>query len=90
MSYDYPIPSGIGVSSVLKQDSIDAHIVKGVFDGISAGLLLYIGGSGLMVEDLRSLHEHANDIKNLSLTRTGMFAFLLLGCGLMAVIGIWA
>lgn len=85
---------GIGASTTLDPDSLNANIVKGVFNGVSAGLLIYVAIAGLLVEELRRLHAEVaaspEIARKATLTRLGMYGCMLLGAGIMAVIGIWA
>lgn len=78
---------GIAISTTYDTDSTAALAVNGAFNGVSAGLLLYVGLVTILVEEFTSkeLLLRANN-----LTRWLMYAALCLSAGGMSVIGIWA
>ncbi len=59
-------------------------------------MLLYIGGASVLMEELRTLKlssrekQAAEAGESLWVTRLGLYGIVLLGCGIMSVIGIWA
>jgi solute carrier family 39 (zinc transporter), member 1/2/3 len=81
------IAIGLGVRGSYPPDGRTTLIVNGIFDSISAGILLYTG----LVELLAHEFMFSPTMQNES-TRTVMFAFLLLclGAMLMALLGEWA
>ncbi|MEW5317243.1 MAG: hypothetical protein WDW38_008559 [Sanguina aurantia] len=68
-------------------DSVIALGMNGAFNGVSAGLLLYVGLVTLLMEEFSNseLLHRSNDR-----TRWGMYAALFAAAGCMSVIGIWA
>jgi len=81
------IAIGLGVRYTFQPGSQTALIVTGVFDSISAGILLYTGLVELMA------HEFMFS-QTMQRAKTGVmlmaFAFMCLGAGLMALLGKWA
>lgn len=59
----------------------------GAFNGVSAGLLLYVGLVTLLMEEFSNseLLHRSNDR-----TRWGMYVAMFAAAGCMSVIGIWA
>ncbi|KAH8599712.1 Zinc/iron permease [Bisporella sp. PMI_857] len=81
------IAIGLGVRATFSPGSQRTMIVNGVFDAISAGILIYTGLVELMAHEFMFNHEmRKSSIKMM------MFAFscMCLGAGLMAVLGKWA
>ncbi|MEW5301938.1 MAG: hypothetical protein WDW36_004762 [Sanguina aurantia] len=78
---------GIAVQSTYDPDSVIALGMNGAFNGVSAGLLLYVGLVTLLMEEFSNseLLHRSNDR-----TRWGMYAALFAAAGCMSVIGIWA
>jgi len=76
------IAIGLGVRSSLNMESIGINIVSGVFDSISAGILMYNGFS--------LLFSAFNDYPG----RLGMkllaYVTTCFGVGIMALLGKWA
>jgi solute carrier family 39 (zinc transporter), member 1/2/3 len=81
------IAIGLGVRESYPPGGRTTLIVNGIFDSISAGILLYTG----LVELLAHEFMFSPTMQNES-TRTVMFAFFLLclGAALMALLGKWA
>lgn len=81
------IAIGLGVRTSYPPGSERALITNGVFDAISAGILIYTG----LVELVSNEFLHSSDFKN-SKTTTVLKAyfFMVLGAGLMALLGRWA
>ena len=81
------IAIGLGVRSTFIPGSQKTMIVNGVFDAISAGILIYTGLVELMAHEFMFNPEMRN-----SSIKMMLFAFLCmcLGAGLMAVLGKWA
>lgn len=81
------IAIGLGVRTSYPPGSKRALITNGVFDAISAGILIYTG----LVELVSNEFLHSSDFKK-SKTTTVLRAyfFMVLGAGLMALLGRWA
>lgn len=81
------IAIGLGVRESYPSGGRTTLIVNGIFDSISAGILLYTG----LVELLAHEFMFSPTMQNES-TRTVMFAFFLLclGAAIMALLGKWA
>lgn len=81
------IAIGLGVSSTFAPNSPKTLIINGVFDSISAGILIYTGLVELMAHDFMFNPEmRKSSIKMM------LFAYLCMciGAGLMALLGKWA
>ncbi len=78
---------GLGVMQSLADNAARSQLVNGVFDAISAGILLYTG----LVELLAHEFMFNNEMRLASL-RVQMCAFscVAAGAGLMALLGKWA
>ncbi|KEY70047.1 hypothetical protein S7711_09873 [Stachybotrys chartarum IBT 7711] len=77
---------GLGVRETLEPGSHLALVVSGVFDSVSAGILLYTGLVELIAYDFfssRMVHEGLGH-------KLGAFGWMCLGAGLMALLGNWA
>ncbi|KAK5627588.1 hypothetical protein RRF57_003303 [Xylaria bambusicola] len=81
------IAIGLGVRYTLQPESSNALIINGVFDAISAGILIYTG----LVELLAHEFMFNEQMRSAGL-KVQMFALscVALGIGLMAVLAIWA
>ncbi|KAI1489102.1 Zinc/iron permease [Biscogniauxia mediterranea] len=81
------IAAGLGVRSSLQPGSPETLLVNGVFDSISAGILIYTG----LVELLAHEFMFNNHMRNAGL-KVQLYALgcVALGCGLMAVLAKWA
>jgi zinc transporter 1/2/3 len=77
---------GLGVRSTYSPESFTASVVSGIFDSISAGILLYTGFVELLARDFLFHPERAFDRNRVSF----MLFSLYLGIGIMALIGKWA
>ncbi|GAA5893587.1 uncharacterized protein JCM6883_003570 [Sporobolomyces salmoneus] len=81
------IAIGLGIRTVYNPESMTSSIVSGVFDAVSAGILLW----GALVECLA--HDFVFDRKMVEASN-GEVAFcvffVLLGAGLMSALGRWA
>ncbi|RVX72176.1 hypothetical protein B0A52_04380 [Exophiala mesophila] len=87
LSTPIAIAIGLGVRHTYPPESQTTLIVNGVFDSISAGILIYTGLVELMAHEFmfsRSMRQAS--------IRTVLFAFLVmcLGAALMALLGKWA
>ncbi|KAI0196474.1 ZIP zinc/iron transport family [Astrocystis sublimbata] len=87
LSTPISIAIGLGVRETLQPGSNNAKIVNGIFDSISAGILIYTG----LVELLAHEFMFNSEMRNAGL-RTQLSALLCVatGTGLMAVLAIWA
>jgi zinc transporter 1/2/3 len=81
------IAIGLGVSSTFSPDSPTTQIVNGVFDSISAGILIYTGLVELMAHEFMFNPEMRKASVSMML-----FAYfcMCVGAGLMALLGKWA
>ncbi|KAI0424446.1 ZIP zinc/iron transport family [Xylaria sp. FL1042] len=87
LSTPISIAIGLGIRTTLQPGSANAMLINGVFDSISAGILIYTG----LVELLA--HEFMfNEQMRKAGIKVQMFALLCVavGIGLMAVLAIWA
>lgn len=80
------IAIGLGVRTTYKSGSYTANVVSGVFDAISAGILIYTGLVELLARDFLFDPHRTQDNKRLTL----MVLSLLWGTGIMALLGKWA
>ncbi|VVT58871.1 uncharacterized protein SAPINGB_P006426 [Magnusiomyces paraingens] len=81
------IAIGLGVRNTYPPGSAHALITNGVFDSISAGILIYTSLVELMgVEFLYSDEFQEASYGTIMLA----FGFMCLGCGLMSMLGRWA
>ncbi|KAH9898974.1 ZIP zinc/iron transport family [Xylariomycetidae sp. FL2044] len=78
---------GLGVRQSLKPGSPQTMIVNGIFDSISAGILIYTGLVELLAHEFM-FNEHMRKAG----LKVQLFALacVALGCGLMAVLAVWA
>lgn len=81
------IAIGLGVRASYPPNSPRSLITNGVFDSISAGILLYVGTVELMGNEFL----HSDDFSKASFSRVFFaFAVMCCGAGLMALLGRWA
>jgi zinc transporter 1/2/3 len=80
------IAIGLGVRTTYNAGSYTANVVSGIFDAISAGILIYTGLVELLARDFLFDPHRTQDGKRLAF----MIISLLLGAGIMALIGKWA
>lgn len=80
------ISVGLGIRNTYNAGSFTANVVSGVFDSMSAGILLYTGLVELLARDFLFNPTRTNDNKRLLF----MVGCVLLGAGLMALLGKWA
>jgi zinc transporter 1/2/3 len=81
------IAIGLGIRETLQPGSANATLINGVFDAISAGILIYTGLVELLAHEFMfNAHMRNAGVK------TQLFALgcVALGAGLMAVLAIWA
>lgn len=87
LSTPIAIAAGLGVRETLEPGTSTTLIVNGVFDSISAGILLYTGLVGLMAHEFIFSTEMRRSGINVTLSA---FACVCVGAGLMALLGKWA
>ncbi|KAF5099573.1 hypothetical protein D0Z00_001583 [Geotrichum galactomycetum] len=81
------IAIGLGVRKTFELNSPRALITNGVFDSISAGILIYTS----LVELMGGEFLHSDEFAHSSLkTVLGAYAWMALGAFLMALLGAWA
>lgn len=82
------IAIGLGVRNTYSEDFRTAKIVNGVFDSISAGILLYTGLIELMAREFLFTDEFKGDegFKRMVVA----YVIMAVGAGLMALLGRWA
>lgn len=80
------IAIGLGVRTSYDSSSNNANIISGVFDSISAGILIYTGLVELLARDFLFDPNRTNDRRRL----TFMIVCILVGAGVMALLGKWA
>lgn len=81
------IAIGLGVRKSFELNSPRALITNGVFDSISAGILIYTS----LVELMGGEFLHSDEFAHSSLkTVLGAYAWMSLGATLMALLGAWA
>ncbi|KAI1143624.1 ZIP zinc/iron transport family [Hypoxylon sp. FL0543] len=87
LSTPIAIAIGLGVRTTLEPGSPKTLIINGIFDSISAGILIYTG----LVELLAHEFMFNSYMRNAGL-KVQLFALgcVALGCGLMAVLAEWA
>lgn len=87
LSTPLAIGIGLGVRKTYPPESATTLIVNGVFDSISAGILIYTGLVELMAHEFM----FSNAMKRASIRVVLAALFLMaLGAGLMALLGKWA
>ncbi|KAL4925248.1 Zinc/iron permease [Aspergillus undulatus] len=80
------IAIGLGVRTTYNAGSYTANVVSGIFDAISAGILIYTGLVELLARDFLFDPHRTQDNKRLAF----MVISLLWGVGIMALLGKWA
>ncbi|KAI9706588.1 MAG: hypothetical protein M1836_003595 [Candelina mexicana] len=81
------IAAGLGVRETYPPESQTTLIVNGVFDSISAGILIYTGLVELMAHEFMFSNVMRQASTKVMLSAFGM---MCLGAGLMALLGKWA
>lgn len=81
------IAVGLGVRETFTPGSPTTMIVNGVFDSISAGILIYTGLVELMAHEFMFNPEMRKSSMGMMLSA---FGCMVLGAGLMALLGKWA
>ena len=87
LSTPIAIAVGIGVRQTLQTESLTGLTVNGVFDSISAGILIYTGLVELMAHEFMFNTEMRKSSIGVTLLA---FGCMCLGAGLMALLGKWA
>ncbi|KAF3064487.1 Zinc-regulated transporter 2 [Daldinia childiae] len=87
LSTPISIAIGLGVRSTLQPGSPKSLVINGVFDSISAGILIYTGLVELLAHEFMFNSYMRNAGLKVQLYALGCVA---LGCGLMAVLAEWA
>ncbi|KAI1213134.1 ZIP zinc/iron transport family [Annulohypoxylon truncatum] len=87
LSTPISIAIGLGVRATLQPGSPKTLIINGVFDSISAGILIYTGLVELLAHEFMFNEYMRNAGLKVQLAALGCVA---LGCGLMAVLAKWA
>ena len=80
------IAIGLALKTTYNPNGYNANIIAGVFDSISAGILIYTGLVELLARDFIFDPLRCKDNKRL----TYQVIFYLLGAGIMALVGKWA
>jgi zinc transporter 1/2/3 len=81
------IAVGLGIHSTFEPGSPTTLITQGIFDSISAGILIYTGLVELMAHEFMFNHEMRKaSIKMVLLA----YSIMCLGAGIMALLGKWA
>ncbi|GAP88833.1 putative plasma membrane low affinity zinc ion protein [Rosellinia necatrix] len=81
------IAIGLGVRETLQPGSSNALIVNGIFDSISAGILIYTGLVELLAHEFMFNEHMRNAGIKIQLYALSCVAF---GAGVMAILAIWA
>lgn len=87
LSTPIAIAAGLGVRQTLEPNSLTTLTVNGVFDSISAGILIYTGLVELMAHEFMFNVEMRKSSIGMTLSA---FGCMCLGAGLMALLGKWA
>lgn len=87
LSTPLAIAAGLGVRTTLEPGSLMTLTVNGVFDSISAGILIYTGLVELMAHEFMFNVEMRKSSIGMTLSA---FGCMVLGAGLMALLGKWA
>lgn len=87
LSTPIAIAAGLGVRETLAPGSLTTLTINGVFDSISAGILIYTGLVELMAHEFMFNVEMRKSSIGMTLAA---FGCMCLGAGLMALLGKWA
>lgn len=78
---------GVALSGSYNAQSTQALLMQGVFDSISAGILIYDALVNLITANI----THSGHFRMMSTARQMMmFLMLWLGAGAMSMLGVWA
>jgi zinc transporter 1/2/3 len=80
---------GVGVTTSLNTSGMSFLLIQGTFDGVCAGLLLYLGFVLLLLDFPRDVREYVTGKAGAAMRMAALFSSLWLGAGLMAAIGKW-
>lgn len=80
------IAIGLGLRTTYNSGSYTANVISGIFDSLSAGILIYTGLVELLARDFLFNPERTMDNRKLAF----MVIVTILGAGLMALLGKWA
>jgi zinc transporter 1/2/3 len=80
------ISIGLGLRTTYDNSSFTANVVNGLFDSISAGILIYTGFVEMLARDFLFNPERTNKKSRL----TFMIFCLFLGAAIMSLLGKWA
>ncbi|ORY03508.1 ZIP zinc/iron transport family [Basidiobolus meristosporus CBS 931.73] len=78
---------GLGIHSSYNENSPTALLVNGIFDAVSAGILIYMAFVNLIAVEFQNSPEF---IKQSKLMKVTCYIALWTGAGIMALIGRWA
>lgn len=81
------IAIGLGVMRSLASNPAGAQLANGVFDAISAGILLYTGLVELLAHEFMFNPEMRSKTFKIQMSA---FFWVVLGAGIMALLGKWA
>lgn len=87
LSTPIAIAAGLGVRTTLAPGSLQTMTINGVFDAISAGILIYTGLVELMAHEFMFNVEMRKSSIGMTMSA---FGCMCLGAGLMALLGKWA
>ncbi|KAF3769238.1 putative plasma membrane low affinity zinc ion transporter [Cryphonectria parasitica EP155] len=87
LSTPIAIAIGIGVRQTLAPEGLKSLTINGIFDSISAGILIYTGLVELMAHEFMFNVEMRKSSIGMTLSA---FGCMCLGAGLMALLGKWA
>ncbi|KAG0626033.1 hypothetical protein M758_2G097800 [Ceratodon purpureus] len=79
------IAIGMGIANTYNEKSPKSLMVTGIFDSISAGILLYMALVDLIASDF-----YSKRIRGSRILATQAFLALFLGVACMSIIGVWA
>lgn len=78
---------GIGISSSYNPNSTAALLTQGIFDAVSAGILLYMAFVNLIAVEFTQ-NVRLRELK--TSTKVSYYLAMYSGAGIMALIGRWA
>ncbi|ORX88523.1 ZIP zinc/iron transport family [Basidiobolus meristosporus CBS 931.73] len=81
------IAIGVGTHSIYNTNSVTSLLVIGIFDAISAGILIYMAFVNLIAIDF---HNSTKFTSQSGIVKCAYYVAMWLGAGAMALIGRWA
>ncbi|EWC46543.1 hypothetical protein DRE_04266 [Drechslerella stenobrocha 248] len=94
VAYGLSTPLAIAIGLALRHsytsDSSRALLVQGIFDAVSAGILLYTGLIELMAHEFLFSETFRPVMRGKRLRLFAAYGCMMLGAGLMALLGYWA